>query len=158
MLGLPHGAAPEDIKIAWRDLAKVWHPDRFAHDERLRGKAGENLKRINEAYESLRDYDPAMQPRISSRIRESVSIVLGMGELGEPPAAGAAGGTIVPTGPIGMRRSLRILGLGTLRATGEGRAIDPARRGLLFLVIALLTALLGLAVYFFVLRTHSQVP
>ena len=41
---------------AYRDLVKVWHPDRFAHDDRLRLKAQEQLKDINHAYESLRQY------------------------------------------------------------------------------------------------------
>jgi hypothetical protein len=93
-----------------------------------------------------------MQPRISSRIRESVSIVLGMGEVGEPPStAGAAGGPIAPTGPIGMRRSLRILGLGTPRRTGEAPMLEaPSWRGRLVAVAVL--ALLVLAVLVLVLE------
>ncbi len=147
VLGLPRGASPEEIKTAWRDLAKVWHPDRFPNDERLRLKAGENLKRINEANESLRDYDPAEQPRISARIRASVSTVLGMGEIGEPPRA--AGVPIPATGPIGVRRSRRILGLGTVRATGEMEAIaGPGRLGRVLAVLALLAALAGAIVLY----------
>ena len=34
-------------------MAKVWHQDRFAHDERLREKAEQKLKEINDAYEQL---------------------------------------------------------------------------------------------------------
>src|SRR4029079_11756254 len=86
ILGLPPGSSPDDIQAAWRDLAKVWHPDRFPHDERLQQKAGENLSRITQAHEALRDYDPAKSPRMAARVRESVAIILGMGELGEPPA------------------------------------------------------------------------
>lgn len=56
MLGLTPDASPEEVKVAYRDLAKVWHPDRFLGDERLRTKALENFKRINEAYAVLRDY------------------------------------------------------------------------------------------------------
>lgn len=52
-LGLKTGAAPDEIKQAYRDLVRVWHPDRFAHDERLRLIAQDKLKEINGAYERL---------------------------------------------------------------------------------------------------------
>ncbi len=58
ILGLYPGASQEDVHRQYRDLAQVWHPDRFAHNERLQEKAQRNLKRINEAFEVLRDYDP----------------------------------------------------------------------------------------------------
>jgi hypothetical protein len=53
VLGLEPGASPEEVKQAYRDLIKVWHPDRFAHDLRLQEKAQEKLKEINEAYDRL---------------------------------------------------------------------------------------------------------
>jgi hypothetical protein len=53
LLGLKPGASAQEIKAAYRDLAKVWHPDRFAHDARLQEKAQDKLKEINEAYEAL---------------------------------------------------------------------------------------------------------
>ncbi len=52
-LGLKNGASLDEIKQAYRDLVKVWHPDRFGHDERLRLIAQEKLKEINGAYELL---------------------------------------------------------------------------------------------------------
>src|SRR5436190_18052888 len=52
-LGLPSTATPLEIKQAHRDLAKMWHPDRFGTDPRLRHKAEETLKGINEAYQLL---------------------------------------------------------------------------------------------------------
>jgi hypothetical protein len=52
-LGLEPRASTHDIKAAYRDLAKVWHPDRFAHDPRLQQKAQEKLKEINDAYRRL---------------------------------------------------------------------------------------------------------
>jgi len=44
---------PEQLKQAYRDLVRIWHPDRFAHDRRLQLKAESKLKEINEAYEQL---------------------------------------------------------------------------------------------------------
>ena len=54
LLGLQPGAAAQEIKAAYRDMAKVWHPDRFSHAPRLQEKAQNKLKEINEAYEPLR--------------------------------------------------------------------------------------------------------
>src|SRR5215217_6709356 len=51
MLGVKPGVSISELKAAHRDLAKVWHPDRFLHDPRLQEKAQEKLKEINEAYE-----------------------------------------------------------------------------------------------------------
>jgi hypothetical protein len=50
VLDLQPGASMAEIKTAWRDLAQVWHPDRFTGNERLQKKAEETLKEINEAY------------------------------------------------------------------------------------------------------------
>jgi len=56
-LGLKPGASPEEVKLAYRDLAMVWHPDRFpADNSRLQEKAQEELKRINAAYEILKSH------------------------------------------------------------------------------------------------------
>jgi hypothetical protein len=52
-LGLPPGAPSHTIKQAYRDLVKVWHPDRFSNDPRLQQKAQEELKAINIAYHAL---------------------------------------------------------------------------------------------------------
>jgi hypothetical protein len=53
LLGVAPGVSAQELKTAHRDLAKVWHPDRFAHDPRLQQKAQEKLKEINEAYDLL---------------------------------------------------------------------------------------------------------
>lgn len=53
VLGVKPGVSNRELKAAHRDLAKVWHPDRFLHDPRLQEKAQEKLKQINEAYELL---------------------------------------------------------------------------------------------------------
>ncbi|HET6976083.1 MAG TPA: J domain-containing protein [Pyrinomonadaceae bacterium] len=53
VLGVKPGVSNRELKAAHRDLAKVWHPDRFQHDPRLQDKAQEKLKEINEAYDQL---------------------------------------------------------------------------------------------------------
>jgi len=53
LLGVKPGVPMRELKAAHRDLAKVWHPDRFQHDPRLQEKAQEKLKEINEAYDLL---------------------------------------------------------------------------------------------------------
>ena len=53
ILALRPGATPAEIKETYRDLVKVWHPDRFGNDVRLRQKAELQLKLINEAYRIL---------------------------------------------------------------------------------------------------------
>jgi hypothetical protein len=53
LLGVKPGVSNRELKAAHRDLAKVWHPDRFGHDPRLQEKAQEKLKEINEAYEQI---------------------------------------------------------------------------------------------------------
>ncbi len=52
-LGVSEDASPQQIKQAWRDMLAVWHPDKHMGNERLRRKAEEQTKRINEAYDRI---------------------------------------------------------------------------------------------------------
>ena len=53
ILDLEAGASLEEVKRSYRELVKVWHPDRFRGDPKLQAKAEEKLKWINLAYERL---------------------------------------------------------------------------------------------------------
>lgn len=53
-LEIDPSASDEEVKRAYRDLTKVWHPDRFAQDPGLRHRAEEKLKTIHAAYEAVR--------------------------------------------------------------------------------------------------------
>jgi hypothetical protein len=53
-LELTPGASDEDVRRAWKELTKVWHPDRFGSDPDLRRRAEQKQKEINEAYETIR--------------------------------------------------------------------------------------------------------
>ena len=56
ILGLKPGASEEEVNQAYRDLANVWHPDRFGGNSRLQKKAEEKMKEINAAYEYIKSY------------------------------------------------------------------------------------------------------
>jgi hypothetical protein len=66
LLGVRPGASIQELKTAHRDMAKVWHPDRFAHDPRLQQKAQEKLKEINEAYDQLSAARTGRRPRAAT--------------------------------------------------------------------------------------------
>jgi hypothetical protein len=53
VLELRPGYSQEELKLAYKDLVQVWHPDRFVHNPRLKEKAETKLKQINAAYEVL---------------------------------------------------------------------------------------------------------
>lgn len=57
-LELKPDASPEAVKEAYRELVKVWHPDRFSGDKKLERRALEKLKCINLAYERIKDRKP----------------------------------------------------------------------------------------------------
>lgn len=67
VLELEPGASRDQVKQAYRDLAYVWHPDRYPEDRPLlRQKAEEKLKQINSAYEFLRSYAPPVAAATAS--------------------------------------------------------------------------------------------
>lgn len=55
-LGLKLPVTSEEIKAAYRDLVKVWHPDRFENDPRLRNKAEEQFKYVQAAFTALEEH------------------------------------------------------------------------------------------------------
>jgi curved DNA-binding protein CbpA len=70
-LELHRGASADEIKAAYHLLVKVWHPDRFASDKKLRSAAEEKLKSLNSAYLVL-TAPPRKQDR-SRRARSAAS-------------------------------------------------------------------------------------
>ena len=75
-LGLTENASLEDALASYKDLVRVWHPDRFGHDVRLRKKAEEQTSRINVAMSQVREffknpsaYRRAPEPQATQRQR-----------------------------------------------------------------------------------------
>ena len=54
VLGIPSTATDEEVKKAYRNLARKYHPDNY-HDNPLEDLAQERMKEINEAYETIRN-------------------------------------------------------------------------------------------------------
>ena len=52
VLGVPSTATDDEVKKAYRDLARKYHPDNY-HDNPLADLAQERMKEINEAYETV---------------------------------------------------------------------------------------------------------
>ena len=52
ILGVPENASDEEIKKAYRELARKYHPDNY-HDNPLEDLAQEKMKEINAAYEQI---------------------------------------------------------------------------------------------------------
>lgn len=55
-LELSSTASWDEIQSSYRDLIKVWHPDRYSHDEKLKERAERKTKLIIEAFHSLKPY------------------------------------------------------------------------------------------------------
>lgn len=53
---LPPSATWPEVHVAYRDMVRVWHPDRFGDSPRLQAKANAAMKELNAAFESLRAY------------------------------------------------------------------------------------------------------
>jgi TonB family protein len=73
ILEVEPGASAEEIRQAYRDQTKVWHPDRFSNDIRLQKKAEERIRQINSAYRRLCGLSPYEQPVLSPVRRGSSS-------------------------------------------------------------------------------------
>lgn len=72
ILGLREGASEDEIRRAYRDLVKKYHPDQYVNNP-LSDLAAEKLKEINEAYDVLTRKDARSQYSSSSSSESSYS-------------------------------------------------------------------------------------
>jgi DnaJ domain len=81
ILGVAADAEPDAVRQAYIDLARVWHPDRFQSDERLRRIAEEHFQQVAEAYAGLKNWRPSQAaPTGSSSVTVDTTAV-----VEEPP-------------------------------------------------------------------------
>src|SRR5258707_5477804 len=85
VLGVSKSASQDEIKKAYRELARKWHPDRNPDDE----QAEERFKEIQQAYDALSDPEKRKEYDAGGRFG-------GFGAGGFPrggfPVGGAPGG------------------------------------------------------------------
>ena len=55
-LGLKEGSSLRQVDEACKDLRALWNPDRLSDNPRLRAKAGEKIREIDAAYETLMEH------------------------------------------------------------------------------------------------------
>ena len=82
VLGLSRGATDEEIKEAYRELVKKYHPDKY-QDNPLADLAEEKLREINEAYDML------MKPTTTTTSSYSGSYTYGTNSSNAGPTYGA---------------------------------------------------------------------
>ncbi len=65
ILDVPDGSTLAVVRLAYRELALVWHPDRFEAGSILQAKAERKLVTINEAYDILSTFLTSSEKRAS---------------------------------------------------------------------------------------------
>ncbi len=92
LLEINQDATISEIKQAYRDLIRVWHPDRFSNNVRLRDKAGEKVKEYNAAYERLLSFlsseyesgcEPECEPVSGFASKRIITVASGKGGVGK---------------------------------------------------------------------------
>jgi len=78
-------ASAEETRSAYRLLVNVWHPDRFAGDPRLQGRATDKLKAINEAYRGIK----------AARSGRGAAVAAGSAGVTSPRARGASASALL---------------------------------------------------------------
>jgi len=143
ILGLPPGAPKEDVKRAYLDLVQVWHPDRFSHNPRLQKKAEDNVKRINEAYEALKEHEPSGAEVPRNWLSESYSAIVDLGDLLKTGAINRPGSK--PSQPQEERtrpsQGPRVVGLDPVKRSREIRVRKRSRRSPAGLLLGILAAI-----------------
>lgn len=79
ILGVTLQSTKEEIKKAYRNIIKQWHPDKFPNDKQKIIEATEKSKLINEAYHNLRNYSPDEPITTLGRIRVKSSNIHSVG-------------------------------------------------------------------------------
>ena len=141
ILELESPGSIEEAKKAYRDLVRVWHPDRFEGNPRLKQKAEKKLREINLAFNFLREYlqanpaskTPASTSTKSHSVPRTRPVNRAAGQLSQNTPANSYGAKPVS--------SVSYAGKTVPRSPSFGRFVLVA----LFLIVVFISAL---AVYF----------
>jgi DnaJ domain len=122
VLGVEPGAAPDDIKAAWRALARRHHPDLIGDDPDTARRATRRMAEINAAYATLTRAGETPEGRRTGR-----TATRGRPAAGAPNAPGTgaagAGGTRTNGGPPPAPRTTPVTGRldtsGTIRPRNQ---------------------------------------
>ena len=68
-LGLSGDASPDDVRAAYRELAQMLHPDKYGNNKRLRQRAEQQMRTINQARDVLLGKSSARDARRSASAR-----------------------------------------------------------------------------------------
>ena len=119
VLGVSENASQEEIRTAYLELVKKYHPDKYT-DNPLKELAGEKLKEINQAYELL-----TKKQTTTSSAGTSRTTVNGSTSISAPPTSAP---TIAPVSSAATRipaaRAVISEGAADLRARDQMRAIS----------------------------------
>jgi hypothetical protein len=142
ILGVPRSASTAEIRRAYHDEARRWHPDRIAASGTDSRRAEDAMRRVNEAWRVLgnaqrrREYDRAMEARIPG-----------------PTSAAAGGGATAGTSP---RIDPRLLDPEYLAARRRAHDDEIVRGHAVVLRMAPWVAVLGLLVAIFVVTAYAR--
>ena len=103
VLGVEHGATPDEIKAAWRGLARQHHPDLTGDDPETARRATRRMAEINAAYAALTRAGETTEGQAAARRRAD-----GRGAGGPGTRTGRRGGPPPPraTRPVTGRLDL----------------------------------------------------
>lgn len=90
ILGLDEDATIEDIKTAYKEMAQILHPDRFASSKKLEDRATEQFKNLQGAYDFLTSKANAQKSKGSTQRRAAGTAAYGESAQYEARLAGIA--------------------------------------------------------------------
>ena len=86
-LELPVNSSQAEVKVAYRSLARKYHPDRFTGDPAKLKASEEYCKRLNVAYDFLKTYDPPAQKAKNTTTKFNVEVQTARNPSDRTPAA-----------------------------------------------------------------------
>ena len=147
-----------DLKEAYKDLVQVWHPDRFAHNPRLRLRAEEKIKIINLAYETLDRLLSQQQARSNSHPTAAKSDRYSTAQTSDQTSAQPfrTGGLHGWGDRISLKNKALIYGVLVLPATWIGLLVMFLLASMLAAYPVMITVLLGAIGFYGLLRKLSD--